>query len=367
MGSNLSKKQYVFAFLYSAIFPLAAQYDMQLTLSGQTPDHRLLMTFISALITFPFLPIGFFGGAFIAKNVFGGSEFMSISIYFCILLQVVLLIYLLNFLKIYLFNRKKNKSSDDDKLYNNQHNPDEQLNRIKTPPKKNKRTLFLFIMMIVFIIMFILYKSYLNKQQNTKYEAQDTIERLSAPDFNTDLLSLGKIEQFEMIKTYRLQGFNLRCFSNLRRNEKIGKEDDYLCWAVTKNAYNIPAKLMTVFFSKKKLTHVRLEFPTSSFESIQNYMKTLMKGRPDLSPLSDMENPDSPLKWKVDNGIVAVNRYKERKIIVLWSSKNTLSPEGQIEFDEISSNEQTLIGSTIGKSVKKMGRDIVKGDTWHKN
>jgi len=96
MKLNLSKKQYLFAFIYSAIFPLSVQFDMHTTVYGGVVDHKPIMTFFTALITFPFLPIGFIGGSVVAKNIFGGIEFMSISIYFCILLQVILTIYFLN-------------------------------------------------------------------------------------------------------------------------------------------------------------------------------------------------------------------------------------------------------------------------------
>lgn len=105
MKLNLSRKQYIFAFIYSAIFPLAVQIDMQTTVYQGVINHAPTMSFYSAIVTFPFLPIGFFGGSMIAKNVFGGIEFMSVSMYFSILLQVVLVIHLLN--------RRKNKKNNN--------------------------------------------------------------------------------------------------------------------------------------------------------------------------------------------------------------------------------------------------------------
>lgn len=104
MKLNLSRKQLIFAFLYAAIFPIATQIDMQTTVYEGVMNHTPLMTFYAALLTFPFLPIGFFGGSVIAMNVFGGIKFMSISIYFSILLQVILVIHLVN--------RRKNIKGD---------------------------------------------------------------------------------------------------------------------------------------------------------------------------------------------------------------------------------------------------------------
>lgn len=111
MKLNLSRKQLVFAFLYSAIFPLAYQFDMQTALYEGIPDHQPHITFYSAVITFPFLPIGFFGGTLIAKNIFGGIGFIAISMYFSILLQVILAIHTLNRRKIRLDKRKLSKSN----------------------------------------------------------------------------------------------------------------------------------------------------------------------------------------------------------------------------------------------------------------
>jgi len=110
MKLNLSLKQYIFAFIYSAVFPLAYQIDMQKAVYDGLTNHQPIMTFYAALINFPFLPIGFLGGTVIAKDLFGGIEFISISIYFCILLQVILVIYFVNRRKHRLEKKKANKT-----------------------------------------------------------------------------------------------------------------------------------------------------------------------------------------------------------------------------------------------------------------
>jgi len=110
MELNLSLKQYTFAFIYSAVFPLAYQIDMQKAVYDGFTNHQPIMTFYAALINFPFLPIGFLGGDIIARYLFRGIEFISISIYFCILLQVVLVIYFLNIRKDRLAKKKTNKT-----------------------------------------------------------------------------------------------------------------------------------------------------------------------------------------------------------------------------------------------------------------
>jgi len=114
MKLNLSLKQYIFAFIYSAIFPIAVQMDMQTTVYEGAMNHAPVMSFYSAIVTFPFLPLGFFGGSVIAKNIFGGIEFMSVSIYFCILFQVILTIYLLN-------RRRENKQKKRELLKDNKY------------------------------------------------------------------------------------------------------------------------------------------------------------------------------------------------------------------------------------------------------
>lgn len=197
----------------------------------------------------------------------------------------------------------------------------------------SRRTKLLFITTVVAVIMFIAFKFYTNAQQNAKYEAQDAQERQFAPDLQIELKTLTNKEQSEVIEEYRHQGLNLRCFSDLRPEEKISKQDDYLCWAVTKNILNIPSRSMAIFFSQKKLTNVRLEFPESSFNLVQSYLNTALREQPRLDLIPGSTIDSSIMSWKVDHGIINSNKNADDKILITWFSEELLPPDQKKEFE----------------------------------
>lgn len=113
MKLNLSRKQLVFALLYSAIFPVISQYDMHATLYEGIPDHTPILTFYASIITFPFLPIATIGGGLLSTRILGSFSFMPIAVYLFILLQVILTIQFLNWRKDRKFANEKNKKKSD--------------------------------------------------------------------------------------------------------------------------------------------------------------------------------------------------------------------------------------------------------------
>ncbi|MDD3598032.1 hypothetical protein [Sulfuricurvum sp.] len=207
--------------------------------------------------------------------------------------------------------------------------------QVDAPQNTSKRTKLLFITTVIVVVMFIAFKFYSNAQQNAKYEAEDARERQFTPDLQIELKSLTNKDQSEVIEEYRHQGLNLRCFSNLRPEEKISQQDDYLCWAVTKNIFNIPSRNMAIFFSEKKLTNVRLEFPESSFNLVQSYLNTTLGEKPRLDLIPGDTIDSSIMSWKVDHGIVNTNKNTDDKILITWSSEKVLSPEARKEFKNI--------------------------------
>ncbi len=87
MGNKLTKKQYIFAITYSAIFPLSG-------LLGKT------VASIALFITIPFLPIAWIGGMALV-DIFNTEDAMPFGLYFSVLIQVLLVLK---------FSRKSTKS-----------------------------------------------------------------------------------------------------------------------------------------------------------------------------------------------------------------------------------------------------------------
>ncbi len=87
MGNTLTKKQYFFAIIYSAIFPLSG-------LLGKT------VASIALFITIPFLPIAWIGGMALV-DIFNTENTMPFGLYLSVLIQVLLVLK---------FSRKSTKS-----------------------------------------------------------------------------------------------------------------------------------------------------------------------------------------------------------------------------------------------------------------
>jgi hypothetical protein len=165
--------------------------------------------------------------------------------------------------------------------------------------------------------------SKLNKEDI--YQMGDAIERINAPDFGWNLDMIEPWEQTAVISDYERRGYKLKCYGNLRVEERITKDEDYQCWAIIKSAYNIPAKIVTFSFKKQKLMLVRLEFKEKAYEELHSYLNKKMahSERLDTQPGHDF-GVDTYGKrlvvWRTRYGIVTSSEYTpNHNNIVLWS------------------------------------------------
>ena len=164
-----------------------------------------------------------------------------------------------------------------------------------------------------------------------RYEISDWFARLGSPDFIVALDSFTSREQAEVLREYKNRGHELTCYGNLRKEEKIGSDTDYLCYTYVSAIYdNIPARLVTFFFTENQLSHIRFELPGSSFEKLQKFLGRKLSAykRLDLRPEYDFgtDNFGKPLMvWSVKEGIVTTSAEETQgqKVVLLWSSMDT--------------------------------------------
>jgi hypothetical protein len=185
----------------------------------------------------------------------------------------------------------------------------------------------IFISILLFLIIAAIY---IYIPTTYKNKISDRVERLTAPSFDMPLDAFILREKSDIITEYKNREFNLRCHGNLRIENKIGKDNDSLCWAVISSAFDdIPAISVSFFFSKGKLTHIRLEFPEESFEQVQDYSarrfnsncKTskLLKGKTNIYG-------EPMITWVCKGGIIVTDKKttSNRNVVVLWTSKLTI-------------------------------------------
>lgn len=162
-----------------------------------------------------------------------------------------------------------------------------------------------------------------------RYQLSDAWHRQFAPDFDWLPDSMENLRQEAVIKEYERKGFRLKCYGNLRSEEKIGKESDYLCWALVKNAYgDIPARMVSFFFTRGELRHVRLELPQQSFEPLRNYLSHKLRRAHRIEQQVDLRADDGtdrpPLIWMMRKGLLSLSEPPaDQPALMLWSSRRS--------------------------------------------
>ena len=165
-----------------------------------------------------------------------------------------------------------------------------------------------------------------------RYALDDWFARIGQPAFIVSLDTFTTRPQAEVIREYTNRGHKLKCYGDLRREERLRDTDDYLCSAHIGSAYDgIPARLVTFLFSRGELTDVRLEFPSSSYPKLMDYLSRTMTNRRRLDKLPQYnfgtDNMGGKLiVWAVPDGVVVTSDSQvEGDITVLmWSSRKVL-------------------------------------------
>lgn len=161
-----------------------------------------------------------------------------------------------------------------------------------------------------------------------QYAISDWYERLGTPTYAESPDYFSARDQALIISENQARGHKLKCYGNLGDAERIDAEDDYLCSAFISNAYdNIPARLVTFFFSKKKLHNVRIEFAAGSFHSLQDYLSRKLADYPRLDQRPNARFGSDPfgkklVVWRVRDGLITSTAEETpgQNPIILWTA-----------------------------------------------
>jgi len=175
--------------------------------------------------------------------------------------------------------------------------------------------------------------SYLFLPAHVQDELQDAVKRPFAPNFVLPPNQMKSARQDDWIAEYRNRGYDLHCYGNLRPEEQASKDDDYNCWGIIKSAYdNIPARMVVFWFRKGELQHIKIDFPESSFASLQDFLGRHFEGitRLDQSPSSRFGKDvyGKPLMvWATKHGIVVTSNAPTsgQPLTLLWTSSEKMT------------------------------------------
>jgi hypothetical protein len=174
----------------------------------------------------------------------------------------------------------------------------------------------------------VLFAVYTGLPKQYRYEVDDWYHGLMAPKFIDSPDHFSPRDQADLIREYENRQYKLKCYGNLRTEEKIAKTDDYSCNAFISSAFdNVPAKQVTFFFSRNKLSHVRMEFPEKSYVKLNDYLNRKLADFPRLDQKPGFkfgtDNFGKPLMvWAVREGLITTSAQSTagQTQLLLWSA-----------------------------------------------
>ncbi|MET1078636.1 MAG: hypothetical protein ABWY06_11525 [Pseudomonas sp.] len=158
------------------------------------------------------------------------------------------------------------------------------------------------------------------------YGVEAWYARLGQPEFNEPFESFTHQPIDEVSTALRAKGHAPKCYGNLTPEEKISKRHDFTCDIYTNSAYGgIPATHIMFIFQDGTLTHVRVEFPSSSFEKVQDYAFKHMQNYKRADTKEDLGSDgfgNKLMGWTLPKGslVAGTEEVEGQPTYLLWSS-----------------------------------------------
>ena len=168
-----------------------------------------------------------------------------------------------------------------------------------------------------------LYQRYVeNQAREASYAAEDEETRRSAKPWIIELEALhGGMTVKEISALARKDGHNIKCYSDLRSEERFRPDDKSACWATVGNVWGIPALNSGFAFSDDGLRNNVLHFPESSWNQIQQKLDQIGQRLPQTFG-TEPESGGSVFGWRLNSGLVfSAAPPKGKEVTVLWTAK----------------------------------------------
>lgn len=174
-----------------------------------------------------------------------------------------------------------------------------------------------------------LYQRYAEKQKHdANAAARDAAERSSAKRWSLDMEAFqGGMSVQEVRKLAQTTGHFLRCYNDLRSEERVKQDDKSACWINIGNAWGAPA-LMTAFtFGDNGLRNQLTRFPETSWLRVQQWLDQMGQRLPQTFGI-DPETGGAVFGWRLNSGLVfAARPPKGKELTVLWTAKKDVAVE----------------------------------------
>lgn len=115
---------------------------------------------------------------------------------------------------------------------------------------------------------------YAKSRQWSEWLDQDEQERRAAPKwaYHFEDFTAG-ISRENLQKHLGQEGFRMRCYGNLKAEERLEPDDKEVCWTIANNTDGIPSRMITFWFGDDGLRQIRMDFGKSEWPAVQKWFE----------------------------------------------------------------------------------------------
>ena len=156
-----------------------------------------------------------------------------------------------------------------------------------------------------------------------KATPQEIAERAAAPAFTLDPDDFRSQTFSTFNQMLRTAGHKVRCYGDLRPNEKLYPSVTQICWPVASAAWGLPVENMSFHFAGEKLESVRVEFQHDQWPRLRQWLPTL--SGEDAGTFGNDGDGNEIIGRRVGDGLLMTAPPSPRStILMLWESKRLL-------------------------------------------
>lgn len=192
---------------------------------------------------------------------------------------------------------------------------------------RRQRTKAALAIALTALAAFMLHQRYSEKVERDRfYDQRDADERRAAATWRHDIdFFRGGETVAELTAKMQREGYVLRCYSDLRSEERLQADDRSNCWANLGTAWDQPALLIAFAFGDRGLRDYVLRFPEGSWRGVQAHLDRTGR-RLDFTMGVDHETGGPIFGWAFDSGLVmSAAPPRGGEITVAWQAKEEVA------------------------------------------
>lgn len=177
------------------------------------------------------------------------------------------------------------------------------------------------------VAAFMLHQRYTEKVDRDRFhDQQDADERRAAAPWQHDLdFFRGGETVAEVTAEMQRERYRLRCYGDLRSEERLQADDRSNCWANLGVAWGQPALIIAFTFGDHGLRDYMLRFPEDSWSGVQAHLDRSGR-RLDLTMGIDQETGGPIFGWRFDSGLVmSAAPPHGGDVTVAWQAKEEIA------------------------------------------